>query len=140
MELYLDQNKYLHKISQKFTYERTSETWRCFFKFNFYPEISFISTKTIEWSELFGFQVTAELKVITNLPTLKVEEVGMTASTDEQLMAPEEVKKKVKGEIKAKEERTDTDKKRERRRKKIRQRWAELEIVFTIETCKQPIL
>ena len=71
---------------------------------------------------MFGFQVTAELKVITNLPTLKVEEVGMTASTDEQLMAPEEVKKKVKGEIKAKEERTDTDKKRERRRKKIRQR------------------
>ncbi|PAV57477.1 hypothetical protein WR25_26893 isoform D [Diploscapter pachys] len=67
-------------------------------------------------------EVTAELKVITNLPTLKVEEVGMTASTDEQLMAPEEVKKKVKGEIKAKEERTGTDKKRERRRKKIRQR------------------
>jgi len=55
---------------------------------------------------------------------MRVEEVGPLASTsaDSQMLAPSEVFTVKKGPLKAKEERTDTDKKRERRKKKIKQR------------------
>ncbi|CAJ0574375.1 unnamed protein product, partial [Mesorhabditis spiculigera] len=62
-----------------------------------------------------------ELKIVSNMAALKVEEVGMMASTDEQLLAPEETQKHHKGDIKADEERTKTDKLRARRKKKNRQ-------------------
>ncbi|KAK6056025.1 hypothetical protein COOONC_06471 [Cooperia oncophora] len=56
------------------------------------------------------------------MPALRVEEVGMSASTDAQLLAPEELKKRQKGDLKADEERDRTDKLRQRRKKKNRQR------------------
>ncbi|CAJ0599264.1 unnamed protein product [Cylicocyclus nassatus] len=67
-------------------------------------------------------EVRPEVRVVSNMPALQVEEVGMNASTDAQLLAPEEVKKHQKGAIKADEERDRTDKLRQRRKKKNRQR------------------
>ncbi|CAJ0946679.1 unnamed protein product, partial [Mesorhabditis belari] len=66
--------------------------------------------------------VKPELKIVSNMAALQVEEVGIMASTDEQLLAPEETKKRQKGDLKADDERTKTDKLRARRKKKIRQK------------------
>uniref|UniRef100_A0A1I7U3L9 U3 small nucleolar ribonucleoprotein protein MPP10 n=1 Tax=Caenorhabditis tropicalis TaxID=1561998 RepID=A0A1I7U3L9_9PELO len=67
-------------------------------------------------------QAREEVKVVSNMAALRVEEVGMMASTEAQLMAPEEISKKMKALEKGKEERDATDKARERRQKKAKQR------------------
>lgn len=67
-------------------------------------------------------QAREEVRVVSNMSALRVEEVGITASTEAQLMAPEEVSKKMRGLEKGKEERDATDKARERRQKKAKQR------------------
>ncbi|CAI2348809.1 unnamed protein product [Caenorhabditis sp. 36 PRJEB53466] len=67
-------------------------------------------------------QAREEVKVVSNMAALRVEEVGITASSEAQLMAPEEVSKKMKAVEKGKEERDSTDKARERRKKKAKQR------------------
>ncbi|CAF2741219.1 unnamed protein product [Rotaria sp. Silwood2] len=56
-----------------------------------------------------------EVTVINNLPTILVEEVVPTTVNDSTLLAPEEVHIRPKGDIKADNERTDTDKKHARR-------------------------
>ncbi|VEN51936.1 unnamed protein product [Callosobruchus maculatus] len=62
-----------------------------------------------------------ELKIVSNLPAISMEEVAPVTASEATLLAPEEVRKKPKGDMIGKSERTSTDKKRERRKKKKKQ-------------------
>ncbi|CAM4523191.1 unnamed protein product [Leuciscus chuanchicus] len=60
-----------------------------------------------------------EVKVVSNLPSISMEEVAPVNASDATLLAPEEIKEKNKaGDIFGNTEKTTTDKKRERRKKK----------------------
>ncbi|XP_059216018.1 U3 small nucleolar ribonucleoprotein protein MPP10 [Centropristis striata] len=60
-----------------------------------------------------------EVKVVSNLPTITMEEVAPVSASDATLLAPEEIKEKNKaGDLLGDTEKTSTDKKRERRHKK----------------------
>ncbi|KAM3927600.1 U3 small nucleolar ribonucleoprotein MPP10 [Leptodactylus fuscus] len=63
--------------------------------------------------------VVPEIKVVSNLPAINMEEVAPVGVSEAALLAPEEIKEKNKaGDIKTNAEKTTTDKKRERRKKK----------------------
>ncbi|XP_068131681.1 U3 small nucleolar ribonucleoprotein protein MPP10 [Hyperolius riggenbachi] len=60
-----------------------------------------------------------EIKVVSNLPAISMEEVAPVGVSEAVLLAPEEIKEKNKaGDLKTNAEKTATDKKRERRKKK----------------------
>ncbi|KAK3510101.1 hypothetical protein QTP70_026714 [Hemibagrus guttatus] len=60
-----------------------------------------------------------EVKVVSNLPSVTMEEVAPVSVSNATLLAPEEVKEKNKaGDVLGDTEKTATDKKRERRKKK----------------------
>nr|XP_060473842.1 U3 small nucleolar ribonucleoprotein protein MPP10 [Panthera onca] len=64
-----------------------------------------------------------EIKVVSHLPAITMEEVAPVSVSDAALLAPEEVKEKNKaGDVKTAAEKTATDKKRERRKKKYQKR------------------
>ncbi|KAF8764929.1 U3 small nucleolar ribonucleoprotein like [Argiope bruennichi] len=62
-----------------------------------------------------------DIKIVSNLPAVTVEEVAPTSYSDVTLLAPEEIKKRT-GLTKGQTERTETDKNRERRKKKLHQK------------------
>ncbi|GBN76025.1 U3 small nucleolar ribonucleoprotein MPP10 [Araneus ventricosus] len=62
-----------------------------------------------------------DIKIVSNLPAVTVEEVAPTSYSDGALLAPEEIKKRT-GLAKSQTERTETDKNRERRKKKLHQK------------------
>ncbi|KAG8440399.1 hypothetical protein GDO86_006232 [Hymenochirus boettgeri] len=60
-----------------------------------------------------------EIRVVSNLPAISMEEVAPVSVSEATLLAPEEIKEKNKaGDLKTDAEKTATDKKRERRKKK----------------------
>ncbi|XP_058854781.1 U3 small nucleolar ribonucleoprotein protein MPP10-like isoform X1 [Acipenser ruthenus] len=64
-----------------------------------------------------------EVKIVSNMPSITMEEVAPVSVSNAALLAPEEIKVKNKaGDIKGDAEKTATDKKRERRKKKILKR------------------
>lgn len=67
-------------------------------------------------------QPKPELKIITNLPSLQVEEFTPVTVSTEARLAPEEIYDKEKGEVKGQGEKTSTDRKRERREKKAKKK------------------
>ncbi|KAL3081348.1 hypothetical protein niasHT_039825 [Heterodera trifolii] len=68
--------------------------------------------------------IQEEVKIVNNMPSLHMEEVGPQAAVGPEvnLLAPEEVKRRVKSALKGTDERTETDRKRQRRQKKKKQR------------------
>ncbi|CAN8029121.1 unnamed protein product [Ixodes persulcatus] len=66
--------------------------------------------------------LAAEVKVVSNLPSINVEEVIPVGVSDASLLAPQEVKAKTKGELVAAGEKTRTQRLRERRLKKAFQK------------------
>ena len=65
-----------------------------------------------------------EVKIVKNVPSISMEEVAPVAASEAQLLAPQEImgpREKVRGELVGEEERTETDRKRERRKKKAKQ-------------------
>merc|ERR1711915_229493 len=70
---------------------------------------------------------SAEVKIVRNIPSLAMEEVAPIATSNADLLAPDEVIDKTKGELVAGEEKTITDRKRERREKKAAKKAAKKE-------------
>uniref|UniRef100_A0A8C5SET3 U3 small nucleolar ribonucleoprotein protein MPP10 n=1 Tax=Laticauda laticaudata TaxID=8630 RepID=A0A8C5SET3_LATLA len=64
-----------------------------------------------------------EVKIVSNLPAITMEEVAPVHISNAALLAPEEIKEKNKGgDVKTDAEKTPTDKKRDRRKKKLMKR------------------
>uniref|UniRef100_A0A8C6VL65 M-phase phosphoprotein 10 n=1 Tax=Naja naja TaxID=35670 RepID=A0A8C6VL65_NAJNA len=64
-----------------------------------------------------------EVKIVSNLPAITMEEVAPVHISSAALLAPEEIKEKNKGgDVKTDAEKTPTDKKRDRRKKKLMKR------------------
>uniref|UniRef100_A0A8C9TIQ9 U3 small nucleolar ribonucleoprotein protein MPP10 n=1 Tax=Scleropages formosus TaxID=113540 RepID=A0A8C9TIQ9_SCLFO len=64
-----------------------------------------------------------EVKVVSNLPSIAMEEVAPVSASNATLLAPEEIKEKNKaGDLLGDSEKTSADKKRERRKKKLLKR------------------
>ncbi|XP_028679099.2 U3 small nucleolar ribonucleoprotein protein MPP10 isoform X1 [Erpetoichthys calabaricus] len=65
-----------------------------------------------------------EIKIVSNLPSIAMEEVAPVSISNATLLAPEEIKEKNKaGDIKGETEKSVTDKKRERRKKKLQKKF-----------------
>ncbi|CAH1795893.1 unnamed protein product [Owenia fusiformis] len=61
---------------------------------------------------------STEVKVVSNMPSISMEEVAPVSVSDAALLAPQEIQEKTKKELKGKTEKSETDRKSERREKK----------------------
>lgn len=64
------------------------------------------------------------MKIISNYPSLQVEEVTPITVAESTQMAPEEIYDKARGDIKGSSEKSASDKKQERRQKKLKKKFA----------------
>ena len=69
-------------------------------------------------------QKSAEVKIVRNVPSIAIEEVAPVSASNADLLAPEEVVDKPKSDLVGDLEKTTTDRKRERRNKKISKKFA----------------
>ncbi|XP_012558082.1 U3 small nucleolar ribonucleoprotein protein MPP10 isoform X1 [Hydra vulgaris] len=65
-----------------------------------------------------------EIKIITNVPSLRMEEVTPITMSEASQLAPEEIFDKKTRDIKGEGEKSETDRKHERRQKKIKKKFA----------------
>nr|CAG4634917.1 EOG090X09DZ [Alona affinis] len=63
-----------------------------------------------------------EVKIVSNMPSIAMEEIAPVTVSDANLLAPEEVQDHVRGELKSSTEKEKTDRLRDRRQKKSAQR------------------
>lgn len=68
------------------------------------------------------FQPAPEVKIVSNMPSIVMEEIAPVTVSDANLLAPEEVQDHVRGELKSSTEKEKTDRLRDRRQKKSAQR------------------
>merc|ERR1719175_209529 len=69
-------------------------------------------------------QKSAEVKIVRNVASIAMEEVAPVSASNGDLLAPAEVVDKAKGELMGDQEKSATDRKRERRKKKTKKRTA----------------
>lgn len=69
-----------------------------------------------------SMQPKPEVEIVTNVPAIQMEEVAPVATSDANLLAPEELQAKSKRPEVGTTEKTTTDRKRERRLKKKKKR------------------
>ena len=67
-------------------------------------------------------QKSAEVKIVRNVPSIAMEEVAPVGASNADLLAPNEVVEKPKGELMEAGDKTETDRKRERRQKKLKKK------------------
>nr|CAG4649497.1 EOG090X09DZ [Scapholeberis mucronata]SVE93737.1 EOG090X09DZ [Scapholeberis mucronata] len=63
-----------------------------------------------------------DIKIVSNMPSITMEEIAPVAVSDANLLAPQEVQDPVRGVLKGSTEKEKTDRLRERRKKKVAQR------------------
>jgi len=83
----------------------------------------------VKLDALSNFQFTPkppnpELKIISNVASLQMEEITPITMTESSQLAPEEIFDKKKGDVKGSTEKTETDRKHERREKKTKKKFA----------------
>jgi len=69
-------------------------------------------------------QKSAEVKIVRNVASIAMEEVAPVSASNGDLLAPAEVVDKAKGELMGDQEKSTTDRNRERRKKKTKKRTA----------------
>lgn len=73
---------------------------------------------------IFNLQLKSEVTIVSNVPSINMEEYTPVNVNEAALLAPEEIYNKQKTEIKAQTEMTKQDRTRKRRLKKAKQRTA----------------
>lgn len=89
----------------------------------YYKEILMVCDNTIFRHSLsFPLQPKPEVKIVANVPAIQMEEVAPVSASDAALLAPEEIQVKSKVPEVGTTEKTETNRKRERRLKKKQKR------------------
>jgi len=79
----------------------------------------FVKLDTLTHNHYVPNQKTTELKIVNNIASINMEEVAPVGASNATLLAPAEVVDSRKGELMTEGDKTKTDRKRERRQKKV---------------------